>query len=139
MTSSGGVPMRLLPVLCLVATAHAAPVNPPAPVPFPGAPGWRLERVVDAHPTKGVTSGQRTDGTVAALRFLDEARLLAGGNDDRVRVLRVDDGRELFASPALVKDIEHVIPCSSGHFGAVTYGGDIVWFEPHPRAPDKWR
>ena len=111
-------------------------VNLPLPGPAPasaaapkGLFGWTLERVVDAHPKRGRTSGTDTDGAVAAVAFLPERRLVAAGNDDRVRVFDLTTGKRLAKSKGLGKDVNDLTPCSSGGYVARIYGGALVAFD----------
>jgi PQQ-like domain len=86
--------------------------------------GWRVVRTFDAHPKRARTSGMQVDGTVGAVAFLDEQRLAVGGNDDWVGVFDVAQGKQLWRSPKLGKDVEHIAVCERG-FAAMIYGGKV--------------
>lgn len=107
-----------------VAVAASAQV---AAVAAPGL-GWAATRVIDAHPKTGRTSGQKAPGTVAGLAFLGNDRLVAGGNDDRVRVFSVADGGRLYQSKGLGKDVDGLEGCADGTFAARIYGGAVQVF-----------
>lgn len=89
----------------------------------------RLERTLEVLPRRATTSGNLTDGAVGDLSFLaDGTRLALGGNDDRVHVVAVADGRETWRSEALGKDVEVVTACEGGRLHASIYGGrHHVW------------
>lgn len=102
----------------------------PLPKQGPGPDlGWRLARTFDAHPRRARTSGAQTDGTVTALAFLDDGRLAAGGNDDRVSVHDIERGKRLWRSRKLGKDITGLGACGDT-FAANTYAGRVTVFEP---------
>ena len=107
-----------------------APSAQPAKAPASAVPlfGWRLERVVDAHPKRGRTSGQDTAGTVGAFAFLPGDRIAAGGNDDRVRVFDLATGKRLAQSGRLKKDVVGLRACADGGFIARIYGGSLHRF-----------
>lgn len=109
-----------------VAVAPSAKV---AAVAAPGL-GWTAGQVIDAHPKRGRTSGQKTEGTVSGIAFLGADRLVAGGNDDRVRVFALADGRRLYASKSLGKDVRDLEGCADGTFAARIYGGAVQVFRP---------
>jgi outer membrane protein assembly factor BamB len=90
--------------------------------------GWRVVRTFDAHPKRARTSGSQVDGHVGAVAFLDDQRLVAGGNDDWVAVFDVAQGKQLWRSKKLGKDVENVAVCERG-FAATVYGGNITMFE----------
>jgi hypothetical protein len=98
-----------------------------------GAPGpdlgWRLVRTFDAHPKRARTSGSLVEGRVGAVAFLDDQRLVAGGNDDWVAVFDVAQGKQTWRSPKLFKDVEHIAVCERG-FAAMVYGGMISMSTP---------
>ncbi len=101
-----------------------------------GAPdlfGFRLERVVDAHPKRGRTSGMNVEGAVGALAFLEGGRLAAGGNDDRVRLFELATGREVARTKALGKDIVELVGCAGGGVRAKNYDGRLFHFDTKGR------
>jgi hypothetical protein len=91
--------------------------------------GWQLVRTFDAHPKRARTSGSLTDGMVTAVAFLDEQRVVLGGNDDFVAVYDVTGGKELWRSKKLGKDVERIGVCDGG-FAASVYGGKFTVFTP---------
>jgi outer membrane protein assembly factor BamB len=107
------------------AAVAAQPVARPAPGP---SLGWQVVRTFDAHPRRARTSGSLTDGRIAAVAFLDEERLVLGGNDDFVAVYDVA-GKELWRSKKLGKDVEQIGVCEGG-FAASVYGGKFTVFTP---------
>lgn len=118
------------------------PVAPQAmPVAAPKAAeslGWTLERVIDAHPKRAETSGQKTEGTVSDVAFLgpDGTLLATGGNDDRARVFSLADGKEIWKSAVLGKDVTAVAGCAEDRFAARTYDGKLLVFgRARPESP----
>ncbi len=112
-----------------MAEAVVEPAKAAAEVAAPkGLFGWSLERVIDAHPKRGRTSGNDTDGAVGAVAFLPEHRLVAAGNDDRVRVFDLKSGKRLAKSKSLKKDVNDLAACSTGGYVARIYGGVLTVF-----------
>jgi hypothetical protein len=97
--------------------------------------GWQLVRTFDAHPRRARTSGSQTDGRITAVAFLDEQRVVLGGNDDFVAVYDVAQGKEVWRSKKLGKDVEQIGVCEGG-FAASVYGGKFTVFTPAGRG---WR
>jgi hypothetical protein len=90
--------------------------------------GWRVVRTFDAHPKRARTSGSLVDGRVGAVAFLDDQRLVVGGNDDWVAVFDVAQGKQTWRSKKMGKDVENIAVCERG-FAATVYGGNITMFE----------
>jgi outer membrane protein assembly factor BamB len=103
---------------------------PAQPSDAPLAGSFDLDRwlTIDAHPPRGVTSGQATDGAIGAVAFVGPKGrwIAAGGNDDRVRVFDLDQqGKRLWQSAALGKDINGLASCGEERIAAQIYGGSI--------------
>lgn len=107
--------------------AEAMPAQQVATPPTGPGLGWQRVRTFDAHPRRARTSGSLTDGRVTAMAFLDEQRLVLGGNDDFVAVYDVAQGKELWRSKKLGKDVEQIGVCDGG-FAASVYGGKFTVF-----------
>lgn len=94
------------------------------------APAWQQVRSFEAHPRKAKSSGTMSEGSVLALAFLDPTgwRLAVGGSDDRVRVIRASDGKTMWRSKRLGKNVERLAACDGGSFASQTYSGRMdVW------------
>lgn len=129
-------------------TVRAFPLPLPGPKPTPEAPvatrasasagvaqikdlGWAVERVVDAHPKTGKSSGMKTDGLARSLAWIgDTGRLAVGGNDDKVRVIDGATGKRLWLSRSTGKDITGLTGCADGSLAAVNYKGDVIRYTP---------
>lgn len=98
----------------------------------------RPRQVIKAHPERAKTSGNDTHGSVGTLAFVgpDSQLIASGGNDDRVHVHDIRNGREVFVSRRQGKDVDHVIACNDGTIAAETYSGKVAVFT---RAGDKIR
>ena len=116
----GTAPAKQQPVAQVAEVAAPAVVVPDL--------GWTIERVIDAHPKRGRTSGSDTDGTVGALAFVGSDALATGGNDDRVRVFGLEDGKSRFVSKPLGKDVDGLEGCADGTLVARVYGGAMSVF-----------
>jgi hypothetical protein len=68
------------------------------------------------------------DGLVEVVAFLDEQRLVAGGNDDWVAVFDAAGGKKLWRSKKLGDDVQSIAVCERG-FAAMVLGGDVTLFE----------
>jgi outer membrane protein assembly factor BamB len=111
-----------------VAEAAVAARQVATPRAGPGL-GWQLVRTFDAHPRRARSSGSQTDGRIMAVAFLDEERVALGGNDDFVAVYDVAQGKEVWRSKKLGKDVEQIGACENG-FAASVYGGKLTVFTP---------
>jgi hypothetical protein len=111
-----------------VAEVAVAPQQVARAAPGPDL-GWRVVRTFDAHPKRARTSGSLVDGRVGAVAFLDDQRLVVGGNDDWVAVFDAERGKQTWRSPKLFKDVEHIAVCERG-FAAMVYGGMISMITP---------
>lgn len=96
--------------------------------------GWRLLRRFAAHPAQARTSGSMGEGFLYDVAFLDADSLVVGGNDDRAAVWSLE-GKRLWQSPGLGKDVQRVQACDGG-FAAQIYSGDVV---PFRGAGNRWK
>ena len=133
----GSVLAVALPRPAPAPTRRVVTPRPLRPAPQPPAPSFVVlpERVIDAHPSvihghpqMARTLGTMPAGRVEALSFVSDGTLLAtGGNDHRVRLFRVSDGRPAWASPPLDSAVDN-LAAGGGRLAARIYGGrTFVW------------
>lgn len=93
--------------------------------------GFTVERIIDAHPKKGRSSGMKMEGLARSVAWLAGGeRLAVGGNDDKVRVIDPDTGKRLWLSKSLKKDVTHLAGCPDGRVAALNYNGALTVFSP---------
>lgn len=75
----------------------------------------RVRTTVVGQPVEALTSGQKTEGTVADVVFLppDGSRVALGGNDDRAYIVDLATGKTEWRSESFGTDVEHVEACES--------------------------
>lgn len=101
--------------------------------------GWKTMGTWSVHPERAKTSGSTIAGYADPAVFLDPegTRLAVGGNDDKVRLVDTKNGKLVWTSRALGKDVDAIHPCEGDGFVARIYGGKAFTFDPLAKGDKK--
>ncbi len=94
-------------------------------------PEIKLLLDIPAHPITGQHGRQ---GAISALGFLGGGKyVVVGGNDTKVRVFRIDDGKRVFRSKSLNSAIRGISTCAGRTFAVQTLHGQVHLFRKNKK------